>query len=198
GVTYGPNIGVDLLRTRVNAVLKGEANVEDVNDDDFSEEEEYEENDNDLDEEEEKTVAKAKPKLNKELAKKFGETPDEKRSRLRKEAFKLVRVRITCMNPLKKNFQGEVFTVSNSVIGTYRKYVPYNVESDDGWLVPKIMLNMLRERKFNQIKFEKRNGVQIPKPYLVKEFAIELLDPMTQKELTELARRQAMSRSVEA
>ena len=188
GLKFGPNIGVDLLRARVNAVINGDAELDEVNDED----EEFVE--------EEETVAKTspnKPKLDKKLAERFGETEEEKRVRLRKDAFKLIRVRIQCMNPLKKAMQGEVFTVSNSVVGTYRKFVPYNVESDEGWLVPKIMLNMIKERKFNQIRYEKKNGLQIPKAHLVKEFAIEILPQLTKEELKELAQRQALSRSVE-
>lgn len=187
GLKFGPNIGVDLLRARVNAVINGDAELDEVNDEDeeFVEEETVTE-----------TVSN-KPKLDKKLAERFGETEEEKRVRLRKDAFKLIRVRIQCMNPLKKSMQGEVFTVSNSVVGTYRKFVPYNVESEEGWLVPQIMLNMIKERKFNQIRYEKKNGLQIPKAHLVKEFAIEILPQLTKKELEELARRQAMSRSVE-
>lgn len=187
GLKFGPNIGVDLLRARVNAVINGDAELDEVNDED----EEFVEED---------TVAETapnKPKLDKKRAERFGETEEEKRVRLRKDAFKLIRVRIQCMNPLKKAMQGEVFTVSNSVVGTYRKFVPYNVESDEGWLVPQIMLNMIKERKFNQIRYEKKNGLQIPKAHLVKEFAIEILPQLTKEELKELAQRQALSRSVE-
>ena len=188
GLKFGPNIGVDLLRARVNAVINGDAELDEVNDED----EEFVE--------EEDTVAETvsdKPKLDKKLAERFGETEEEKRVRLRKDAFKLIRVRIQCMNPLKKAMQGEVFTVSNSVVGTYRKFVPYNVESDEGWLVPQIMLNMIKESKFNQIRYEQIYGLQIPKAHLVKEFAIEILPQLTKEELKELAQRQAMSRSVE-
>lgn len=187
GLKFGPNIGVDLLRARVNAVINGDAELDEVNDEDeeFVEEETVSE-----------TVSN-KPKLDKKLAERFGETEEEKRVRLRKDAFKLIRVRIQCMNPLKKSMQGEVFTVSNSVVGTYRKFVPYNVESEEGWLVPQIMLNMIKERKFNQIRYEKKNGLQIPKAHLVKEFAIEILPQLTKEELKELAQRQALSRSVE-
>lgn len=187
GLKFGPNIGVDLLRARVNAVLNGDADLSDVDED----EEELD------DEEETKEVVSVKPKLDKKLAEKFGETPQEKRNRLRKEAFKLIRVRIQCMNPLKKAMQGEVFTVSNSIIGTYRKFVPYNIESEEGWMVPQIMLNMLRERQFNNVRYERKNGINVPKANLVKEFAIEVLPQLTQKELTEMARRQAMAKSVD-
>lgn len=190
GIKYGAKVGVELLRTRVNAAING--------DDDEPEEEDDSDTDEELDQEEsQKETAAPKPTLTKKRAEAFGETAEERRQRLRKDALKLVRVRITCMNPLKKEFKGEVFTVSNSVIGTYRKFVPYNTESDEGWLIPKIMLNMLRERKFNNIRFETKNGLKIPRPNQVKEFAIEVLDLPTEKELCELERRQAMSRSVE-
>lgn len=186
GIKFGGNVGVELLRARVNAVINGDADITDV-----------EEEDEDFEEDEQDLMASNTPKLNKKLAEKFGETENEKRERMRKEAFKLIRVRIQCMNPLKKALQGEVFTVSNSVVGTYRKFVPYNIESEDGWMIPQIMLNMLREKQFNNIQFEKKNGLKIPKSRLVKEFAIEILPQITKEELKDLAQRQAMSRSVE-
>jgi hypothetical protein len=114
---------------------------------------------------------------------------------LRKEAQRLVRVRITCMNPNKKDWDGEIFTVSNSVVGTLRKYVPFNAE--DGWHIPSMMLDFLRDKQFVQHYVERKNGQEINRHKLVKEFAIEVLEPLTEEELKELAQRQAMARSVD-
>lgn len=124
------------------------------------------------------------------------ETRAEARARLRKEAGKLVRIRLTCMNPSKKDWLGEVFTVSNSVVGTYRKMVPFN--NDEGWHVPQIILNMIKERKFQSFYSVKGpRGVTIRKGKLVPEFAVEIMSPLTPAELAELARRQAMAGNLE-
>lgn len=121
---------------------------------------------------------------------------EDKRVALIREANKLVRVRITCMNPAKKEWEGEIITVSNSVIGTIRKYIPFN--ADDGWHVPQAILNMLNERMcqvFNSVPDGKGNMVR--KGKLVKEFSIEVLPDLTPSELYDLAQRQSMSKTVE-
>ena len=172
GIEYHPKISVEKLRARIKAQLEDEAYV-DVPDDD-------------------EVIAATSAK--REL--KFKpETQAEIADRLRKEAQRLVRVRITCMNPNKKDWDGEIFTVSNSVVGTLRKYVPFNAE--DGWHIPSMMLDFLRDKQFVQHYVEKKNGQEINRHKLVKEFAIEVLEPLTQEELKELAQRQAMARSVD-
>lgn len=121
---------------------------------------------------------------------------EDKRVALIREANKLVRVRITCMNPAKKEWEGEIITVSNSVIGTIKKYIPFN--ADDGWHIPQVILNMLNERMcqvFNSVPDGKGNMVR--KGKLVKEFSIEVLPDLTPSELHDLAQRQSMSKTVE-
>jgi hypothetical protein len=124
-----------------------------------------------------------------------GESPNEKRMRLNREARVLRRVRITCMNPNKKAMEGEIFTVSNRAVGTIKRFVPF--DNEEGWHVEDMILKMIKDRKFQSF-FNKKVGKQtIRTGKLVNEFAIEMLEPLTQKQLTELARRQAMSKGAE-
>lgn len=117
------------------------------------------------------------------------------RNRLRKEASALVRVRVTCMNPNKKEWKGEIFTASNSIVGTFRKYVQFNTE--EGWHVPQIILNMIKARQFQTFyTIKNERGVAVRKGKLVPEFAVEILPPLTEKELLELSRRQALAGGV--
>ena len=117
------------------------------------------------------------------------------RNRLRKEASALVRVRVTCMNPNKKEWKGEIFTASNSIVGTFRKYVQFNTE--EGWHVPQIILNMIKARQFQTFyTIKNERGVAVRKGKLVPEFAVEVLPPLTEKELLELSRRQALAGGV--
>ena len=121
------------------------------------------------------------------------ESSAAKKVRLKREGLKLVRVRITCMNPTKKEWEGEIFTVSNNAVGTVKRYVPYNVE--DGWHVEQILLNQLRERQCQIFVTEKDSrGNKIRKGKLIREFAIEVLEPLTEEELHDLAQRQAMAK----
>lgn len=132
----------------------------------------------------------AKPKPSKADIKRMYHT------RLRKEANKLVRIRLTCMNPTKKNWPGEVLTVSNAVIGTIKKYVPFNAE--DGYHVPQVIYEMLKSRRYPQYSTVKLpNGMQKKTSKLVKEFSIELLTPLNAEQMKDLEERQAMNHSID-
>ena len=124
------------------------------------------------------------------------ETEGQKRQRLRKQAAELVRIRVTCMNPAKREWEGEIITAGNSAVGTFKKYIPFN--ADEGWHVPRIIYNQLVEREcqvFVTTKDGRGNSVRRGKS--IKEFAIEVLPQLTQEELDELARRQAMAKSID-
>ena len=124
------------------------------------------------------------------------ETIGEKRKRLKTEALKLVRIRLTCLNPAKKEWEGEIITVGNSLIGSVKKFVPFN--ADDGWHVPHVIHQQLKERQC-QIFYTATDarGNKVRKGKLIKEFAIEVLPPLTKEELDELARRQAMAKAID-
>ena len=124
------------------------------------------------------------------------ETIGEKRKRLKAEALKLVRIRLTCLNPAKKEWDGEIITVGNSLIGSVKKFVPFN--ADDGWHVPHVIYQQLKERQC-QIFYTATDarGNKVRKGKLIKEFAIEVLPPLTKEELDELARRQAMAKAID-
>lgn len=124
------------------------------------------------------------------------ETLTQKRVRMKREALALVRIRVTCMNPAKAEWEGEVFTVGNSVIGSVRKFVPFN--ADEGWHVPQAILQMMRERHCQVfVSTRDARGNTTRKGKLIKEFAIEVLPPLTEDELKDLAQRQAMAKSID-
>lgn len=105
-------------------------------------------------------------------------------------ARKLIRVRVTCMDPSKKEYDGEILTAGNSLIGTIKKYIPYGVE----WHVPQILLNQLRDRKYQTFYNEKDDhGRTHRRGKLINAYAIETLPPLTKQELKELEQRQAMA-----
>lgn len=164
GLSYHPSIGVAKLRDKINDALAGDKG-------EGSEEGQTEGA-------EEATE---------------GESLKARRKRKREDALQLARIRVTCMNPQKKEWEGEIFTVSNNLVGTQKKFVPFN--ADDGWHVPRIILNQLKNREcqvFHTVKDERGNKMRQGK--LIKEFAIEELPPLTEKELQDLAQRQAMAR----
>jgi hypothetical protein len=129
-------------------------------------------------------------------APKVPETVGQKRKRLKDDAMALVRVRITCMNPAKKEWDGEILTVGNNLVGTITKFIPFN--ADEGWHITQIMLNMLRERQcqiFVEGKDSKGNKTRRSK--IIREFAVEVLDRLTDDELAALVARQAATRAID-
>ncbi len=124
------------------------------------------------------------------VAKTKKKTPQE----IRKAATALVRVRVTCMNPAKRDWDGEIFMVGNRHTGTLRKYVPFGVD----WHVPQMILDMLKARQcqvFQSVKRRTAGGdISSREGKLVKEFAVEILPDLTETELKELAQRQAMAK----
>lgn len=115
-----------------------------------------------------------------------------------KEQLRLVRIRIQCLDPKKKDLPGEIITLANEVIGTVRKYVPYGEVTDDGYHVPFIIYNYLQERQFLNIRTgkDRRTGTPTVTSSWAKEFAIEVLEPLTQEELNRLAASQAAAGSI--
>ena len=112
------------------------------------------------------------------------------RQYLQREHMKLIRVRITNLDPKKKNLPGEVFTVANEFLGTVRKYIPYGEVSDDGYHVPYCIYRELESRRFLDIRTfkERANGNKIRvEQRWAKEFAIEVLPHLTPAELKQLA-----------
>lgn len=125
-------------------------------------------------------------------------TPAERRQRMRERELALVRIRITCLDPKKADVPGEIITVGNDVLGMVRKYVPFGEVTEDGYHVPFIIYNLLKERQFLQIRTRKHptTGVPIVEQQWVREFAIEVLPQLTQEELNRLAAVQAAAGGV--
>lgn len=125
------------------------------------------------------------------------ETLAQRRFRKRREANELVRIRVSCMNPAKKEWDGEIITAGNSLVGTFSKFVPFT-DAEDGWHVPRIIYNQLVQRQcqvFTTTRDGRGNSSR--KGKLIKEFAIEVLPNLTVPELAELAQRQAMSKAID-
>lgn len=121
------------------------------------------------------------------------------RQQLIDEATKLIRLRITNLDPKKKDLPGEILTVANEYIGTIRKYIPYGEVTDEGWHVPYCLYQMMKDRKFLDIKLRKdrRTGTTHTEQRWVSEYSLEVLDPLTPEELKQLATAQLAAGSVD-
>ena len=105
------------------------------------------------------------------------------------EATKLIRVRVTCHNPMKKEWRGEVFTFANSIVGSIKKFVPYNTEGDEnGYHIPHCIYQLMKDKKYQSFVTKKlANGDAVRVPKLAQEFSLEVLPQLTQEELNKLA-----------
>ncbi len=146
------------------------------------------------------SLEKLREKVNATLAptEDEAEAAPKKPNRLaaQKRASELVRIRLTCMNPAKKEWEGEIFTVGNSAVGTFKKFIPFN--ADEGWHVPRIILEQLQERQCQVfVTSRDKRGNTTRQGKLIKEFAVEILPALTEEELKDLAQRQAMAKSID-
>ena len=147
---------------------------------------------------------KLKAKINKELSSDVEEeapaaVPEveskrQRLGRLRKESARLVRVNVTCMNPTMKDHEGGVYTVSNGVVGTHKKYVPFNSD----WHVPTIIYKHMKERMCQIFQNAKGpRGERIKSKKMIPELSIQLLNPLTGEEIKDLATQQAMANNLD-
>jgi hypothetical protein len=122
--------------------------------------------------------------------------PMDARASLKADALRLIRVRLTCMNPAKKEWDGEFISAGNSVIGTAKRYIPFH--ADEGWHIEKILYDYLVDKQCQIFVTHKDGrGNNIRKGKLIKEFAIEVLPSLTNQEIKDIAQRQAMANSVD-
>lgn len=184
GLKFSPNIGLETLRAKLKAYMEAAEKAEPAEGEDTT------------DEEPETQTEDAPPAMRANVTvKPKVETKNELRKRLSKESLRLVRVRLTCLNPSKKDLPGEIYTVANKYIGTVRKYVPFGDQTENGYHIPHCLFEHLKERKFQHIRTLKGpRGEIIVKTSDVAEFAIEILPQLTKAELTKLAQRQAMAK----
>lgn len=174
GITYHPNIGIETLRERVSGKLADTPGQ----DDDQSDDAEADQNTNQV------SAASGKKLTHKEEEQVI-------REKQWAEQLKLVRIRVACLNPNKKDLKGEIFTVANKYLGTIRKFVPFGEDSDYGYHVPFVIYNMMKDRKFiaTSRKRDSQGREQVTQRQ-VPEFSIEMMEPLSPVELEQLGRQQ--------
>lgn len=167
GIAFSPNIGVETLRARIREKLEVDAQGATP-----------------------APVPAPTPAPSAERAERA--RTRTLRQHLLDENMRLVRLRITCLDPKKKDLPGEIITVANEYIGTVRKFVPFGEVTENGYHVPHCIYKLLKGRKFLNIKVIKSrdgNRDRVETTY-VPEFALEVLPPLTPAELQKLATAQ--------
>jgi len=174
GVKYHPNIADDKLIERVKAAKEGkpiEGNANEI----------IEKSDNDkntINIKNVKLIPQSEMKFDKEIT----------AAEARNEARQLVRVVVACNDPAKKEWQGEVLEVGNSVIGEIRKFIPFG----SPWYVPKALIRMIDDKKYQKFYTRRdKHGNETRYGVNEKAFNISYIGNLDDAGLAALAKNQA-------
>ena len=119
-------------------------------------------------------------------------------SKARREAEKRIRVRVTNMDPTKKDHTGQIFGFSNSVVGTIQHFVPFDLE--EGFHIPQVLLETIKSTKYRVTKYRtiSKAGREEEVPYSVSlpSFQVEVLPPLTGEELEVIKKRQLANQTI--
>ena len=172
GIPFSNNISLETLRKRVADKMEGKDEAPEVN------------------------ALTGDPEIAQALATKPLD-PKANAVALRKlmyaKQMRQVRVRITNMDPKKKDLPGEIWTVANEYLGTVRKFVPYGEQTDDGFHIPYCLYRLLDSKRFLHIRDvkDRTTGTVRQDKVWAKEFSLDVLPALTQAELDRLAAAQA-------
>lgn len=182
GIQVPNNISVETLKTRINARMEGDEQSSTIQSGVVT-----------------SHAVDPQTAAARIMASNLGVAPALRMKTLREHLYEtqmeLVRCRIQCMDPKKKDLHGEIFTFANEYLGTVRKFVPFGEQTDEGWHVPRCIFTMLQDRKFLQINIKKdptTKRERVTTRY-VREFVLDVLPPLTPEELGVLAAAQNAS-----
>lgn len=197
-VPFSGNTGVGTLKEKLIPVLEAKANPEPVTD----------ENDPIMQALANKPAAepvKTEPKKVLDLPRTAqallnpntpGLSEVEKRAIVKAKAMRLHRVRVHNLDPNDSALPGAIKTVYNSYCGKVSKFIPYGEENENGYHVPEILLNSLKEEKYTMRREVKQRGqvssfgVKQYKTVLMPRFNIEYLPELSPEEIHGLAQDQ--------
>ena len=103
-----------------------------------------------------------------------------------KEAMRLIRCIVTCNNKNKTSYAGEIFCARNAIVPEVKKFIPFGVPTH----IPQILFNMIKEKQYQQFKIKKVNGNNVKDSFMVAEYNIQLLDPISAEEFNAIKQKQ--------
>ena len=117
-----------------------------------------------------------------------------KRKATVKDMSRLIRITLSCNDPQYNKRGGIMKEVGNSY-GSFKKYIPFDKE----FHVPKVIVDHLRSCTFQKsvTKKSRDTGRKITTYTTAKQFVIDVLEPLTEQQIKDLAVSQARSGSLE-
>ena len=136
--------------------------------------------------EQEKSTSR-KPEMTKEEAE---DRADKKlRQSTRSKASRMLRVKISCRNPDKRAYKGEIFEVGNTVV-EHKRFIPFNKEVN----IPTMMVNFIKGKKFVSYTPADPEAKVMQKRIIENEFDVTVLSALSEKDLKDLKRSQYASK----
>ena len=134
------------------------------------------------------TLAKLKTKITEHLNKESVSEANEQYKALYEENMKLVRILVTPVDSAKRDYAGEIFAVGNDVLGTVKRFVPFNQE----WFVENILYKHIVSKEFQFIKTvkDKSTGNEFLDSKIIPAYNVTVLPMPTKEELEEMKRIQ--------
>jgi len=105
---------------------------------------------------------------------------------LEKESGKLIRAVVMPVAAHMRDYQGQLFSVGNSVINTISKYILFNSE----FHIPNIILEHIEAQEMQYFTTKRVNGRDVRESKMAKAFNVTRLPTLTKEELIELGRSQ--------
>jgi len=113
---------------------------------------------------------------------------------LKREATRLVRIRVANMSPHEKSWKGTWAMAANKAVGTLKKFVPFNVD----YHLEHFLFEVIRDKKWREeYEISDGKGGKVKKNRFVPCYTIEVLPDLTPKELQALADDQKKRGSIE-
>jgi hypothetical protein len=176
-VPFSGNTGLETLRNKIVARLSHFVSASPDNENQFDEPDLASDPEEDFEPiQVNKPMKVSKPKL--DLLSMDPTTIEDvslRRQVIRAQALRLVRVKIQNLDPSDAVLSGAIMSLQNKYTGKVAKYVPYGEESENGYHIPWMMYEHLKQWKFPLRKEQKggRFGVKTYKTVMVPKFSIE-------------------------
>jgi len=119
------------------------------------------------------------------------------KDKIKKEASKLIRIRLTSNDEKDREADGVLINVSNDIVN-FKKFIKFDV----AWHVPNMIYKMLLNKKIQKSREKRKKTHDVGTPavsretYSVKKYNIEVLPDLTPKELKALAEDQRRTNRV--
>lgn len=199
-ISFSGNTGIETLRSKLVENLEKFVQSSPSNKQEFDEPDLSTDSDEGLDE---IVVNKPVPQKAKPNLLKMDPTTIEdtglRRQVIRAQALRLVRVKIQNLDPNDSTLSGAIISLQNKYTGKVAKYIPFGEESENGYHIPWMMYEHLKQWKFPLRKEQKggRFGVKTYKTVMVPKFNIEILEPLTLQQIQDLANHQRAAQSID-